>query len=84
MIQFALSKVLNVRSTIFPHKDIHREAWYSSDGRTVNQLDHVLISNRFRSAIIDIRALRGPDIVSDHILLNRNFPVKVRAKTEKV
>ena len=41
------------------------ETWYSAVGRTVNQKDHVLSSNRFRSAITDIRALRGPDIGSD-------------------
>jgi hypothetical protein len=31
VIQFAISKVLNVRSTIFPHKDIYKETWYSTD-----------------------------------------------------
>jgi hypothetical protein len=45
MIQFAMSKGLNVRRTTFPHKDIHKETWYSADGRTANQIDHVLISN---------------------------------------
>jgi len=80
MIQFALSKGLNIRSTTFPHKDIHKETWYSADGRTANQIDHVLISNRFRSAITDIRALRGPDIGSDHNLLKINFKVKLRVK----
>jgi hypothetical protein len=39
-----------------------------------------LISNRFRSAITDIRALRGPDIRSDHNLLKINFKVKLRVK----
>jgi len=80
LIQFAISNGLNVRST-FPHKDIHKETWYSADGRTVNQIDHVLISNRLRSAITDIRALRGPDIGSDHNLLKINFRVKLRVKT---
>jgi len=46
-----VSKGLNVISTTFPHKDIHKETWCSADGRTANQIDHVLISNRFRSAI---------------------------------
>jgi len=54
MIQFEISDGLNVRSTTFPHEDIHRETWYSADSRTANQIDHVLISNRFRSAITDI------------------------------
>ena len=60
MIQIAISKSFNVRST-FPHYDIHKGTWYSGDGRTANQID-ILTSNRFRSAITDIRTLRGPDI----------------------
>ena len=82
MIQYAVSKGLNVRSTTFPHKDIHKETRYSAYGTTANQTDHVLISNRFRSAITDIRALRGPDIGSDHNLLKIKFKVKLRVKTE--
>ena len=82
MIQFAVSKVLNIRSTTFPHKDIHKETWYSADSRTANQIDHVLNSNWFRSAVTDIRALRGPDIGSDHNLLKIKFKVKLRVKTE--
>jgi len=82
MIQFAISKGFNVRSTTFPHKDIHKETWSSADSRTANQIDHVLISNRFRSAITDIRALRGPGTGSDHKLLKINFRVKLRVKTE--
>jgi hypothetical protein len=73
-----VSKRLNVRSTILPHK----ETWYSADGRTANQIARVLISNRFRSAITDIRALRGPGIGLDHNLLNIKFKVKLRVKTE--
>ena len=80
MIQFAISKGFNARSTTFPHKDIHKGTWQSADGRTVNQIDHVIISNRFRSAIT---VLRGPDIGSVHNLLKMNFKVKLRVKTEK-
>ena len=82
MIQSALSKCLNVRSTTFPHKDTHKETWYSADSRTANQIDHVLISDRFRSTITDVRALRGPDIGLDHNLLKLKFKVKPRVKTE--
>jgi hypothetical protein len=80
MVQFAVSKGLNIRSTTFPHTDIHKETWYSADGRTANQIDHVLISNRLRSAITDIRALRGTNILSDHNLLKIHFKVKLRVK----
>ena len=82
IIQFTISKGFNVRST-FPYKDIHKETRYSADGRTANQIDHVLNSNRFRSAITDIRTLRVPDIGSDHNLVKIHFKVKLRVKTEK-
>ncbi len=77
-----MSKGLNVRSTTFPHKDIHKETWYSAYGWTANQIDRILISNRFRSAITDIRGIRGPDIGSDHNLLKINFKVKLRVKNK--
>jgi len=80
IIQFAISNGLNVRSTTFPHKDTHKGTWYSADGRTANQIDHVLISNRFSSAITDIRALRRADIGSYHNLLDINFKVKLRVR----
>ena len=83
MIQFAKSKGFNARSTTFPHKGIHKEIGYSAEGRTANQIDHVLISTRFRSAITDIRALRKQDIGSDHNLLKVNFKVKLRVKNWK-
>jgi len=82
MIQFAISNCLNVRCTTFPHKGIHKETWHSAYGRTANQIDLVLISKRFRSAITDIRALRGPDIGPDHNLLKINFNLKLGIKLE--
>ena len=38
MIQFVISNGLNVRSTMFPRKDIHKETWYSADRRTATQI----------------------------------------------
>jgi hypothetical protein len=76
-----ISEVLNVSSTTFPHKDIHKEKLYPADGWTVNQIHHVLISNIFKSEITDIGALRGPDIGSFHNLQEMHFKVKLRVKT---
>jgi exonuclease III len=43
VINFATSKNLNVKSTTFPHHNIHKHAWTSPDGVTHNQVDCVLI-----------------------------------------
>ena len=58
IIQFPISNGLNVRSTMFPHKDIKKKTWYSAGNRTTSQTDHVLISNRLRTAITDITQLK--------------------------
>jgi hypothetical protein len=81
MIQFAISEVLNVRSTTFPRRDTHKGTWCSADSRTVNRTDQVSISNIFRSAITHIITLRGLDTVSDLNLLKINFKEKLRVKT---
>ena len=43
IVNFAKSKNLVVKSTMFPHRDIHKHTWTSPDGKTHNQIDHILI-----------------------------------------
>lgn len=63
LISFTVSKNIVVRSITFPHKNIHKATWKSSDGKRLNQIDHVLIQNRFRSCITDIISYRGVVII---------------------
>jgi hypothetical protein len=43
---FATSKNLAVRSTMFPHYYIYKYTWTSPEGKTHNQIDHILIHRR--------------------------------------
>jgi endonuclease/exonuclease/phosphatase family metal-dependent hydrolase len=68
VVNFATSKNLIVKST-FPHRDIHKHTWTSSDGFTHNQIDHVLIDKRRHSNTLDVRSFRGADCGTDHYLV---------------
>ena len=46
IVNFATSKNLVVKNTMFPHRDIHKHTWTSPDGKTHNQIDHILIDRR--------------------------------------
>jgi hypothetical protein len=64
-----VSEGLNVRSTTFPHKDIHKETWYLADGRAANHTGHNLISNRFKKFCNRHQSTKGTRhwIKSQHI-----------------
>jgi hypothetical protein len=51
VVNFATSKNLIVKSTIFPHRNIHKFTWTSPDGKTHNQIDHILIERRRQSSL---------------------------------
>jgi hypothetical protein len=69
VVNFATSKNLTVKSTTFPHHDIHKHTCTSPDGVTHNQIDNVLIDKRQHSNILDVQPFRGADCDTDHYLV---------------
>jgi hypothetical protein len=69
LINVAGSKNLGVKSTMFPHRNIHKYTWTSPDGKTHNQLDHILADRRRHSNVLDVQSLRAADCDSDHYLV---------------
>jgi hypothetical protein len=54
IVSFATSKTLVVKSTMFPCQNIHKYTWTSPDGKTHNQIDHILINRRWHSSTLDV------------------------------
>jgi len=83
-VDLAIGKGLKVKSTMFPHKNIHKGTWVSPDGRHVHQIDHILINERFANNIADLRTYRGTDCDSDHFLIARNLRVKLKTMSRNM
>jgi Reverse transcriptase (RNA-dependent DNA polymerase) len=56
---------LRIGGSWFRRKDIHRFSWFSNDGHTKKEIDHVLVGTRWRS-LVSCRAYRGLEFYSDH------------------
>ena len=50
-------------------RNIHKYTWTSPDGKTYNQIDHVLIDRRWHSSVLGVRNFRGADCDTDHYLV---------------
>jgi hypothetical protein len=55
VVNFVTSKNLIVKSTMFPHRNLHKFTWTSPDGKTHNQIDHILIDMGRHSSVLDVR-----------------------------
>ena len=53
IVTFATSKNLVIKNTMFPHRNNHKNTWTSTDGKTHNQINHILIDRRRNSSILD-------------------------------
>jgi hypothetical protein len=52
----------------------HKCTWTSSDGKTYNQIDHMLIDRRRHSSILDLRYFVRADCDADHCLMVAGVP----------
>lgn len=66
IIGFCAENELFIANTGFQHHARRVFTWLSPDGATKNQIDYILIKNRWRTFIWDIKTYPGMDCGSDH------------------
>lgn len=81
LIDLAAGNGLVIKSTMFPHKNIHKGTWRSPDGRYTIQIDHILVNSMFKNCIQDVRSIRGADSDSDHYLVRGKMKIKLKRCT---
>jgi len=61
---------------MFLHQNIHKYTWTSPNGKTHNQIDHILIERRWHLSMVEVQSIREADCDTDHYLV----VAKVREK----
>ena len=65
LVDFCSTNSLVIRGTIFSHRKYHKATWVSLDKLTENQIDYVMVRQRYRSSLQDVSVRRGADIGSN-------------------
>ena len=73
IVNFANKQKITVNSTMFPHRNIHKYPWTSPDGKTNNQIDHILIDRSWHSSVLDVRRFRKADCDTDQYQVVAKF-----------
>jgi endonuclease/exonuclease/phosphatase family metal-dependent hydrolase len=76
MTDFAVTRKLAISSTMFSHRSVHKTR-ISPNGRTRNQIDHVMIDARHARNIIDVQSYRGADCNSDHFMVKVKYRPRI-------
>lgn len=83
LADFCATEDLVIGGTLFPHKTAHKVTWRAPGGAYENQIDHLMISRRWRTTVQDCRVKRSADAGSDHHLLVADCRLKLAAQRTK-
>ena len=78
LIDFCGINNLVICNTLFQQPPRRMFTWTSPDGRTKNQIDFIMIRNRWKNAILTSKTLPGADCGTDHELLMAQLKVKFK------
>ena len=78
LIQFCQEENLIVTNTFYQHHKRRLYTWMSPGDQHRNQIDFILVKNRFKNHVKDVRTYPGADVMSDHNLLVTKLKLKLK------
>jgi hypothetical protein len=69
VVNFATSKNLTAKNTKYPDCNIHKLTWTSPDGKTHNQIYHILTDMGQHSSVLDVQSFWAADCDTDRCLV---------------
>jgi hypothetical protein len=69
VVNFVTSKNLTVKSTTFPHHNLHKYTWTSPHEKIYNQIDHILIDWRSHSSVFVVLSFSAAECDTGHYLV---------------
>ena len=82
LLDFAKSRKLRIAGSWFQRPDLHRWTWYSNTGGVVKEIDHILVSTRWR-ILQNCRVFRSAEFfATDHRLVVATLRLQI--KTERI
>jgi len=77
---FCAEHELIIMNTWFNHHPRRRYTWTSPDGHTKNQIDFIMIKNRWKTSVLNCKTYPGADCDSDHQLLVATVKIRLHGK----
>ena len=82
LLQFSSAHNLWISNTWFPHKRIHKYTWECRGKGLRSLIDYFMMGKEARNQVINVKAVRGAEIGSDHYLMLMKIKLKVKRVKE--
>ena len=84
LLDWAVGRGLHLMNTCFQKRKSRLVTFRSSETETM--IDYILLNNKYRSSVKDVKVIPGEEIVSQHclLLMNMVFRKKVKRKVKKL